>query len=98
MVSLCRVSFFVHPIVSFLLIVFLFCFSCFFFPKFESFGLGLSSSFFVFCSIVLGLESGLQKNKVSSFNLVLIWFGYRGFFFLIHNIRLWFVVLVSCVV
>ena len=62
-----------------------FCFGLVFFSKKGSFGLDLSFEFFVFYLIVVKLESGLQKNNLSSFNLVLIWFYYRGFFFLSHS-------------
>ena len=64
----------------------LFCFGCVLFSKIESFGLVLSFDFFTFYSVVVRLESGLQKNSLSSF----IWFGYRGLFFLSHAISLWF--------
>ena len=37
-------------------------------------------------------KSSLQKNNLSSFKLVLIQFGYRGFSFLGHAVRLWFLV------
>ena len=60
--------------------------------KIESFGVGLIFDFFVFYLIVVKLESGLQTNNLRSFNLVLIWFGYPGFFFLSHAISLWFCV------
>ena len=82
---------------SFLLIVFSFLFLVVLVSKIESFGLGLSIDFFVFHSFVVRLESGFQKNSLSNFKMVLIWFGYRGFSFLSHAIRLWFVTLVSCV-
>ena len=51
--------------------------------------------FRLFCNFslfVFRLESSLQKNKLSSSKLVLIRFGYRGFSFLSHVLRLWFVV------
>ena len=61
MVSFCRVSLFVQPFVSFLLLVFLFfCFGCVLFSKIESFGLGLSFDFFVFYFVLVKLESGFQ--------------------------------------
>ena len=60
--------------------------------KIKSFVLGLSFDFFVFCSFVFRLESSLQKNNLSSSKLVLIRFGDRGFSFLRHAVRLWFVV------
>ena len=69
-----------------------FCFGCVLFSKIKSFGLGLFFNFFVFYSFVFRLESSLQKNKLSSSKLVLIRFGYRGFSFLNHAVRLWFVV------
>ena len=50
------------------------------------------STFFVLYSFVVRHESSLQKNNLSSFKLVLIWFGYRGFSFLSHAISLRFVV------
>ena len=48
------------------------------------------STFIVFCSFMFRLESSLQKNNLSSSKLVFIRFGYRGFFFLSHAVRLWF--------
>ena len=50
------------------------------------------STFFVFCSFMFRLESSLQKNNFSSSKLMLTRFGYRGFSFLSHAVRLWFVV------
>ena len=70
---------------------FLFCLGCVFFLKIKLFVLGLSSDFLVFCSFVFRLKSSLQKNILSSPKLVLIQFGYRGFSFLSHAVRLWFV-------
>ena len=58
----------------------LFCFGSVLFSKIDSFGLGLSFDFFVFWLIVVKFESGVQKKNLSSCNLVLIWFGYRGVF------------------
>ena len=70
-----------------------FCFlSYFFFSKIKLFVLGLSFDFLLFCSFVFRLKSNLQKNNLSSSNLVLIQFGYRGFSFLGHDVRLWFMV------
>ena len=60
------------------------------FLKKEYFALGLSFDFFVFYLVAVRLESDFQKNNLSSFNLVLIWFGYRGFFLISHAISLWF--------
>ena len=60
-------------------------------------GLGLSFDIFVFYLFVFRLESSLQKIKLSTFKLVLIRFGYRGFSFLSNAVRLWFKVLVRCV-
>ena len=71
----------------------LFCFRCVLFSKKKSFGMVLSFEFFVCYLIVVKLVSGFQKNSLSSFNLVLTWFGNRGFFFLSHAISLWFYVL-----
>ena len=68
----------------------LFCFGCVLFSKIESFGLGLSYVFFYFCFVLIKLERGFQKNNLSSFNLVLIWLGYRGISFLSHATSLWF--------
>ena len=42
---------------------------------------------------VFRLKRSLQKNYLSSSKLVLIQFGYRGFSFLSHAVRLWFMVL-----
>ena len=63
--------------------------------KFKLFVLGLSFDFFVLCSFVFRLESSLQKNNLSSSKLVLIQFGYRGFSFLSHAVRLWFVMFIK---
>ena len=64
------------------------------FPSnFKSFVLGLSFDFFVFCSFMFRLETSLQKNFLSSSKLVLIQFGYRGFSFLSHAVRLWVVMI-----
>ena len=52
----------------------------------------LSCHSLVFCSFVFRLESSLQKNNLSSSELVLTQFGYRGFLFLSHAVELWFVV------
>ena len=74
---------------SFFMICFLLiCFGCVLFSKTESFCLSSSFDFFVFYLFVLRLESDLQKNYLYSFKLVLIWFGYRGFSFLSHAIKL----------
>ena len=50
------------------------------------------STFRCFCSFVFRLKSSLQKNNLSISKLVLIQFGYRGFSFLGHAVRLWFMV------
>ena len=71
---------------------FFFCLGVSFAQKFKSFVLGLFFDFFVFCSFVFRLESSLQKNNLSSSKLMLTRFGYRGFSFLSHAVRLWFVV------
>ena len=60
--------------------------------KSNSLVLGLSFDFLVFCSFVFRLKSSLQKNNLSSFKLILIQFGYRGFSFLNHAVKFWFVV------
>ena len=70
---------------------YLFCLGCALFSKIKSFVLGLSFDFLVFCDFVFRLESIFQKNNLSSYNLVLFQFGYRGFF-LSHAVRLCFVV------
>ena len=54
---------------------FSFCFGCVLFSKIESFGLILSLDIFVFYSIVVRLEGGLQKNNLSNFYLVSVLFG-----------------------
>ena len=64
----------------------LFYFGCVLFSKIEPFGFVLSFDFFTFYSVVVRLESGLQRIVYP----VLIWFGYRGLFFLSHAISLWF--------
>ena len=63
-----------------------------FFSKIKLFVLGLSFEILVFCSFVFRLESSLQKKNLFSSKLVLIQFGYRGFSFLSHAVRLRFVV------
>ena len=68
------------------------CLSYVFFSKIKLFILGLSFEFLMFCPFVFRLKSSLQKNNLSSYKLVLIQFGYRGFSFLSHAVRLWFVV------
>ena len=60
----------------------LYCFGCVLFSKIKYFALGFSFEFFVFYFVLVKLENGFQKNNLSSFNLVLIWFWYRGVFFL----------------
>ena len=83
----------VQPFVFFLLLVFsFFVLVVSFSQKLKSFVLGLFFDFFVFCSFVFRLESSLQKNNLSSSKLMLTRFGYRGFSFLSHAVRLWFVV------
>ena len=76
----------------------LFWFGCVLFSKIRSFGLSLFFHYFVFYLIVIKLEKGFQNDNLSSFNLVLIWFVKRGFFFLSHAISLWFCVVskLSC--
>ena len=89
-VFLCK-SLFVFKICFVFLTVFsLFCSGCVLFSKIESFGLVLSSTFLCFIRLWLDLRVVLQKNNSSNFNLVLVWFGYRGLFFLSHAISLWF--------
>ena len=46
----------------------------------------------MFYSFVFRLKSILQKNNLSSSKLVLIQFGYCGFSFLSHTVKLWFAV------
>ena len=83
----------VQPFVQFLLLFFsFFVLVASVSQKFKSFVLALSFDFFVFCSFVFRLERSLQKNNLSSSKLVVIRFGYRGFSFLSHAVRLWFVV------
>ena len=72
--------------------VFFCCLSYVFFSKIKMFVLGLSFDFLVFCSFVFRFKSSLQKNNLSSSKLVLIQFGYRGFSFLSHAVRLWLMV------
>ena len=90
MVSLCRVPFCVQLFVWFLRFVFLFFVLVVSFSQNRIFWFGFVFPLFGFYSFVVRLESGIQKNKLSSFKLDLIWFGYRGFFFLSHVISLWF--------
>ena len=52
--------------------------------------MGLSFDFLGFVYITIKLESGFQNNNLSSFNLGLSLFGYRGNFFLNHAISLRF--------
>ena len=63
-----------------------------FFSKIKLFVLGSSFDFLVFCSFVIRLESSLRKNNLSSSKLVLVQFGYRGYSFIGHAVRLWFAV------
>ena len=42
--------------------------------------------------VLSSLKKSLQKNNLSSSKLVFIQFGYRGFSFLSHAVRLWFMV------
>ena len=72
--------------------VFFCCLSYVFFLKTKLFVLGLSFDFLVFCSFVFRLKSSLQMDNLYSSKLVLIKFGYRGFSFLTHAARLWFIV------
>ena len=96
MLSFLEGPFCVQPFVPFLLLVFSFFALVVSFPsKLKLFVLGLSFDFFVFCSFVFRLESSLQKNNLSSSKLVLIRFGNRGFSFLSHAVRLWFVVFIK---
>ena len=86
----CRVLFMLNLLCLFYYWFFPFFFGCVLFSKIKLFGLGLSFDFFVFYLFVVRLESSLQKNKLSSFKLVFIRFGYRGFYFLSHAVGLWF--------
>ena len=52
------------------------------------FVLGLSFDFLVYCFFVFRLKCSLQKKNLSSSKLVLFQFGYRGFSFLTHAVRL----------
>ena len=83
----------VQPFVLFFATCVLFCcLSYVFCSKIKLDVLGLSFDFLVLCSFVFGLKSSLQKNNLSSSKLVLIHFGYGGFSFPSHAVRLWFVV------
>ena len=94
----CRALFLEGPVLVQLFVLFFitcvfFCFLNYvFFSKIKLFVLGLSFDFLVFCSFVFKLKSSLQKNNLSSSKLLLIQFGYRGFSFLSHAVRLWFMV------
>ena len=79
-------------ILCFIINVFVCFLSYVFFSKIDLFVLGLSFDFLVFCSFVFRLKSSLQKNILSRSKLVLIQFGYRGFSFFGHALRLWFMV------
>ena len=96
-VSLCRISFCVQPFcLVFFTCFFSFSSGCVFFSKTESFVLVLSFDFFVFYSIVVRLENGLQ-NVIYP---VLIWFwsglGTAAFSFLVMLLLCSFVTLVNC--
>ena len=90
MVSLCRVSFCVQLLFPFYYLFFSFLFWLCPFLNNRIFWFRFVFRFLVFYLILVKPESCLQKNHLSSFNLVLTWFGYRGFFFLSHDISLWF--------
>ena len=81
-----------HFMLFFITSVFCCCLSYVFFSKIKLFVSGLFFDFLVFCSFVFRLKSSLQKINLSSFKLVLIQFRYRGFSFLSHAVRLWFMV------
>ena len=84
----------VQPFMLFLITsVFFYYLSFVFFSKIELFVLCSFFDFLVFCSFVFRLENSLQKNRLSSYKLVLIQFGYRGFSFISHAVRLWFMVI-----
>ena len=86
-----RVLFLVQTFMLFFITgVFFCCLIYVFFSKLKLFVLGLSFDFLVFCSFVFRLKGSLQKNNLSSSKLVFIQFGYRGFSFLSHAVRLWF--------
>ena len=68
------------------------CLSFVFSSKINLFVLGLFFDFLVFCSFVFRLKNSLQKNILSSSKLVLVQFGYHGFYFLSHSVCLWFMV------
>ena len=61
-----------NSLFCFYYLFFLFFLFLSFFSKIEYLGLILSFDLFVFSSIVVRFESGLQKNILSSFNLVLV--------------------------
>ena len=84
--SLDMFNFFYH----FYYVFSLLCFGCVLFSKLELFVLGLSFDFFVFSHFQKKIEGGFRKKILSSFNLDLIRFGYRGTFFLSHAVILWF--------
>ena len=75
----------------FITVFFLSCLGCALFSKIKSFVFSLSFDFLVFCDFVFRLESSLQKNNLTSSKLLLNQFGYRGFSFLSHAVRLWLV-------
>ena len=93
MLSFWRVLFLVQFFMLFFITDVFFCCPIYvFFSKIKLFVLGFSFDFLVFCSFVFRLRSSLQNNNLSSSKLVLIQLVYRGFSFLSHAVRLWFVV------
>ena len=73
---------------------FSFCSGCVLFSKIESFGLVLSFDFFCFVRLWLDLKVVFKR----IIHPVLIWFGYREFFFFSQAISLWFETLVTTLV
>ena len=85
---LCRVSLYIQPFVTFSFRVFLFFFWLCPFLKNRIICFRFVFRFLLFYSVLMKLECGFQKDTLSSFNLGLIRFGYRGTFFLSHAISL----------
>ena len=92
MLSFWRVLFLVKFFMLFFITGVFFCYPIYvFFSKIILFVLGFFSTFWYFALLCSDLEVVFKK-KLSSSKLVLIQFGYRGFSFLSHAVRLWFVV------
>ena len=69
------------------------CLSFVFSSKIKLFVLVLSFDFLVFCSLCSDLKEVFKRIIYPVSKLVLALFGYRGFSFLSHAVRFWFMVI-----